>query len=117
MRLNSMLMVSSYLSSNNAPPDCAATVWKDAAGRIAAACEEGGASRKVHPPLVIFSPFFFTNIYSASGIVTTKRALSVGVNTDSAVARAPAVAGVDATTVELMISSAGRPGHGAPRCE
>src|ERR1700687_1214301 len=114
MRLNSMLMVSSYLSFHNDPPDCAATVWKDAAGRIAAACEEGGASRKVHPPLVIFSPFFFTNIYSASGIVTTKRALSVGVNTDGAVARAPAVAAGGGKTGRRGDYSGGRerPGGG-----
>src|SRR6202163_185959 len=106
-------MLSSYLSFHWAASDCAATVWKDAAGRIAAVCEVGGASSELHPPLTIFSPFFFTNIYSAPGIEATKRALSAGVSTDSAVARAPAVAGVGATTVELMISSAGIPVRGS----
>src|SRR5712671_5818477 len=120
-----MVTVNSYLLFQAGAPDCAATVllgfaatvWKDAAARVVVACEDGGASRELHPRLITCSPFFFTSKYSAPGIAAAKRAPSSGESTDSAVARAPASAGVGATTVELMISSAGIPVRGSTMCE
>ena len=63
------------------------------------------------------SPFFFTSRYATPGMDAASLALSDGFRIENAVASAPASAGFEAITVELMTFSAGAPVRGSTMCE